>query len=408
MKRISLLNFSLTSKLITSLCAGALLTIATWFYLNSYYTLEIEDSLFEKEVVIKNKIFEVKPAKNKSFIFINTGNDLKLIDKPDDLGSAAVTDRFKLYQLLKFINISKYKPDFTLLNLEFIYPYQNTTDSIRLTHDLNCKTIDFPDKSIDDSLQNQISQSKRLMLCADYKDDKIQKPIYNCVYGISYFETYGKSVNKIRLSYPEITSYAMPCLLDQKLDRAIYSPGKFLTLCNGKLSFNYLWPDYYYTDEGIKAEKQNLYYPTINGALEDFKSEKTLNKLFDGKILIIGNLNIDMDSPAGKITGTVILIDTYLSLLNGKQFVPVLWILFLFLVFSLLSFISIFSALPELKFKLHFLFSEQLTEFLQKFISYIAFLFVLSMISVFIFDISISLIIPAFIFSGIAYLKKIN
>lgn len=396
-------------KWIISLLSGISLSIISWFYLNSNYTLEVEDSLFVKEVYLKNKLLHIKPSNDRPFVFINTGNDLKLIDNPEGLGSVVVADRYKLYQLIQLINKVKQHPKFILLNVQFAYAYQNSSDSIRKIPGASCKTSDFPDPNIDKLLQNEIEHSgKRLMMIATSENGELKKPIYSGPYGISHFETYGKSVNKVELDFPKLNSYSVSCLLNQKLDNGVYQNRKFFTTCNGRLCFNYIWPDYfYYLTDSLTTAKQNVYYPSITGALADFRTLKNIDWFFKGKVIIIGNFNVTMDTPAGKMPGTVAMIDTYLTLLNGKHLVSIYWLVFLFAVFSCLSFVAIFSEMPLLTFNFESAIAEKVNDFFKKYLSYLGALFVVSLLSVFLFNMSISLVFPAFIFSVIASIKKL-
>jgi hypothetical protein len=193
-------------------------------------------------------------------------------------------------------------------------------------------------------------------------------------------------------------------MLFEKIDHATFKGNAFFTFCNEHLCFNYLWPGYYYNQENIKKEAQ-VY--NIGSILLDLQNHpERINNYLKGKIICIGNFTDDLhETPNGTIPGTIILSDIYLSLLNGEHFVPYLWILLLIISFSTLSYISFYKKMPEIKLNLPF-FSAHLSGFIKQYFSYMGILLILSFLSVLLFGINVSLFFPAFIFSGIEYVKE--
>src|SRR5476651_1550155 len=111
------------TQIIVSILSGIIIFIITWFYINSYYTLGIEDDLLSKETLIRYKLMRSKPPKDKELVFISTGKDLNLVDDTAGYGNAAVSDRYKLLKLLQAINKMQAKPKYLLLDLQFYLPY---------------------------------------------------------------------------------------------------------------------------------------------------------------------------------------------------------------------------------------------------------------------------------------------
>ncbi len=377
-------------KIFISLFTGIIIFLITWVYLNQYYTLGLEDGLFKKITILKQKLLNIKPRKTKDFVFINTAKDLSLIEDTASYGNLPVSDRGKIVQLLRAINNAPSKPIFTLIDIQFYYPY---------SIDLN----------MDDSLQTEISRNKNIILSVLYKNGMIDTPLIKTNYGIADYVTYGSSINKFRLYYAGLKTPSIPCLLYEKVDHANFTGNKYATFCNGRLCFNYLWPTYYYDQDNIKTDAP-VY--NIGSILLSLKNDSNrINDFVKNKIICIGNFTDDIiQTPRGRIPGTIILGDIYLSLLNDKHFVPWLWILFLILSFSILSYIALFRKIPELRLKFGFLFSKHLANFITQYISYIGILMLLSIVSFFLFEINVSLFLPAFIFSGIEYIaqKKYN
>jgi hypothetical protein len=388
-----------------ALATGIVVFIITWFYINSYLTLSVEDDLLSRETFFIHNLLKNKPAKNKKFVFISTGKDLNLIDDTAGYGNISVSDRYKLYKLLRAINNAQARPEYILLDLQFYYPYNySVDDSVQALVKKSNLPFFFPDKSVDDSLAAEIKRNNNIAISVLLNNNQIQTPMYKSNYGIADYKTYGSFLNKFRIWYHDLNAPSMPGLLHQKIDGASYSGNRFATFCNHRLCFNYIWPDYYYDENDVKADSAYQEYH-IGSLLPLLNDPKTVKALFKDKVIFIGNFEDDVhDTPAGKIPGTIVLADIYLSLLNGKHLVPWLWVSFMVTVFSMLSYMAIYNQLPDVKFNFGFAFADQVSGFLKEYVSYIGILLLASVLSVFLFGITISLFLPAFIFSAIDFL----
>lgn len=393
-------------QVIISMLSGIAVFLLSWVYLNSYYTLEVEDNLYRNEALIIHKLFKQNPKINKQFVFISTGKDLSLVDDTASSGNLVVSNRYKLLKLLQAVNAGKVKPKFILLDLQFYYPFNlSVDDSIKTSIKKDHLQAYFADKAIDDSLQAEINKDKNLAISVLYADNKIQTPIYKANYGIADYKTYGGQLNKFRLNYPELHASSIPCLMTEQMDGTKYTGGEYDTFCNGHLCFNYIWPGYYYDQQTVKSDTSYQLYHI--GSMVDLPNyAQVIERIVKDKVVFIGNFEDDVhDTPAGKIPGTIVLADIYLSLLNGNHYVPYLWIVFMILVFSILSYTSVYNKLPKMEFDFGVAFNFIYT-FFSEYFSYLGILLLLSLISVLVFNINISLFLPAFIFSAIDFFHK--
>lgn len=392
--------------LLIALASGLGVFVVTWFYINSYYTLSVEDDLLSRETFFIHRLLKRKPQRNKKFVFISTGKDLNLIDDTAGYGNIAVTDRYKLFKLLQAINKANARPEYILLDLQFYYPYTySVDDSVQTLVKQSNVPFFFPNKSVDDSLSEEIKRNSRIAISVLLDNDTIQRPMYLANYGIADYKTYGSFLNKFLISYHNLNSISMPGLLHQKMDAANYTGNRLISFCNNQPCFNYIWPEYYYDESDVKADSTYQEYH-IGSLLPLLNDAATVRSLFKGKVIFVGNFEDDVhDTPAGKIPGTIVLADIYLSLLNGKHLVSWWWVLFMVIMFTILSYMAIYNQLPDVRLKVgNFAFAGQITGFLKEYVSYIGILMLISFISVFLFDITISLFLPAFIFSAIDFL----
>jgi len=393
-------------QIIISVCSGTAIFLITWFYINSYYTLSIEDSLYNNEAIIKHHLLKVHPEKNKQFLFISTGKDMSMVDDTGGTGTVTVSDRYKLFKLLQAINRAGAKPAFILLDLQFYFPYNFTLpDSIRATVKRDKLDKYFAEKSIDDSLQAEIKKDKYIIISVLLNNGKIDTPIYKGNYGIADYVTYGSTINKFRITYNGSKINSVPAMLNKQLDGAVYSGGPYATFCDNRLCFNYIWPGYYYDGENVKSDSTYQYYH-IGSLMNFLDNTAVMGTIVKNKVIFIGNFEDDVhDTPAGKIPGTIVLADIYLSLLNGKHYVPYLWIVFLIVSFSALSYAAIYDKLPKIELKSGIM-TSLIYSFFSDYFSYLGILLILSLASVILFNINVSLFLPAFIFSAIDFFSQ--
>jgi hypothetical protein len=376
-----------------SFLSGAVILIATWVYQNYDFTFSVEDGFISKLSNWKYKFFSANPQHKAEFVFINTGKDLALVDDTAGSGNIAVSDREKLYQFLHFIDSPATKPAFTVIDLQFYYRYS-----------INPR--------IDTLMQNELNKSSNLIVAIlpDKKNDTVyRRPLYDAKYGYSEYSTYGSGINKFRIVNHK-SIHSIPVLIDETVNGTVYKDHYFYATSNGRLCMSGIWPSYYLNDASLEAGKylpDAQYYP-LGDVLTGIKARpRDYAKIFGGKIIIIGNFELDTHStPIGTMPGSVIVADIYLSLLNNHHIVSYWFLFILLIVFSALSYLAWFSKVPEVKLRLNFIFSPHLVNFIKTYISYFGSMFFLSIIAIFFFNIQVALFLPSFIFSIIEYFRQ--
>jgi len=380
-------------KILLSLLSGFVVLIITWVYQNHDFTFSAEDGFISKLSLWKYKFFSAKPQHNAGFVFVNTGKDLALVDDTAGSGNIAVSDREKLYQLLHFVDSINKKPAFTLIDLQFYYRYS-----------INPR--------FDTLMQNEMDKSSNLLIAIlpDEKKEGVYKtPLYKAKYGYSEYGSYGSGINKFRM-FNQSSIHSIPVIMDETLNGTVYKDYGLFATSGGHLCMSAIWPSYYLNDQDLKDNKYLPYaqYYTLGDLLTGIgASPDEYGKMFDNKILIIGNFELDTHStPIGTLPGSVVVADIYLSLLNHHHIVSYWFLILSWLVFSGLSYMAWFSKVPELNLRFNFIFSPHLVNFIKSYISYFGCMFFLSIIALFIFNIQIALFLPSFIFSIIEYFSQ--
>ena len=381
----------MAKKIILSFISGLAILVITWIYQNYDFSLSVEDGFFKKMLKIKRSMFSTKPRNVASFVFINTGKDLALTEDSAEYGNVTISDRGKIYQFLQKLNRIPKQPIYTVLDIQFYY--QNSSNP-----------------AIDSLLEIEIQKNKRLLIPVvkdengNYKD-----PLFLSNYAYSDYQTFGSGFNKFRvLNHSAMKS--IPLILHEKVNGAVYKDNLFYATCNGSLCLSAIWPHYYLTEQDVRGNKQTelSQFYNLGEILLDMEANPGFyDSFFKNKILIVGNFEGDTHStPFGKMAGSVILADIYLSLLNNHHIVNLWYLVFLLAVLSGLSYMAWFSRMPQVKINLKFIFSDYLQKYLKSFISYFGFMFLLSLMTLFVFDIQAALFLPSLIFSGIEYISQ--
>jgi hypothetical protein len=369
----------------------------------------LEDTFFKKVFFIKDKVYSPASKSEGDFVFVNTGKDLALIEDTAEYGNVAVSDRRKIYQLLHFINSTKGKPKFCVVDIQFYYPFT-------------------ADPEVDILMQEELRNNAGIVIpVVKNSNGNYWKPLYDAQYGYSDYRTFGSAFNKFRIMNEE-SIRSIPILLDEKVNQVRYSDHFFYPTFNDTLCLSAIWPSYYIKDDDIvkstsvtdmeairtvnaiqpRVKGVSLAYYNIGELLYDIEAspERYANAFVD-KILIIGNFGDDVHTtPVGKMTGPVLLANVYLSLANRQQIVSKWLVVLLLAALSGLSYVALFDKIPEIKFSFKFIFSSYLTNFIKAYISYFGAMFILSVIALVLFNVQVALFLPSLILSGIEYVKN--
>ena len=377
-------------KILLSASIGLLILLATWFYQRSYFSFNVEDGFFKKFAYWKYSVFGADPRVKADFLFVNTGKDLSLVEDTTEYGNVAISNREKIYELLKAINEHRNIVRYTVLDIQFYFPY-----SINYT--------------IDSLLQQEINKNDHILIpIVKSPSGNYLKPLFTSQYAFSGYTTYGMGFNKFQI-WDHSDVHSIPVILHEKLNNAVYKDRFINTTCNGQLCFTAIWPSFYLTDKEVKENISSLTQSYNLGELLILleASPKDFEKVFKNRIIIIGNFADDNHfTPVGVMSGSVLLANIYLSLLNNEHLVSYLFLFILWVSFSILTYMAWYNKMPEFKFRFNFIFSPDLIKFISGYISYFGSMFFLSLIALFFFNMHVALFLPSFIFAGIEYFRQ--
>ena len=396
-------------KILVSLGCGILILFINWLYQNYDFSLSAEDAFLKKIFLLKDKIHASTSHCDADILFINTGKDLALVDDSLDYGNVAVSNREKIYKLVHYIDTTAKKPRFTVLDIQFYYPY-----SVNPT--------------IDSLMAVELNHNNKILIpvMSDHQGG-YKKPLYGSSFAYAEYRTYGPLFNKFRILNQSKT-LSIPVFTHQALNHVSYKDHFFYATMNGRLCLSSIWPSYYIKNSDVITEtsqlsdtvriKSQINHTTgqpkiktgffnIGEMLLDMEANPaSYTDFFNDRLIIIGNFEEDIHAtPVGKMFGSVLLANIYLSLLNGQHLVSLWFFLTLLIVFSLLSYLALFGKMPEIKFNFRFLFSSYLVKFIRSYVSYFGCLFLLSILVIFIFNVQVGLFLPSLMFTGVEYVR---
>jgi hypothetical protein len=396
-------------KIALSVCCALLVLLITWIYQNYDFSMSVEDAFLKKVLLWKDKIYSAPSQVSADLLFINTGKDLALVDDSVDYGNVVVSDREKIYQLVHYIN-RVVPPAFTTIDLQFYYPYSihPQTDSL---------------------LAHELQNNERILIpLVKDKNNNYKKPLYDARYGYSDYRTFGPAFNKFRV-LNQGTAHSVPIAMNEVINHVVYRDHFFYATANNRLCLSSIWPSYYLKNDDVIAipgqvvmkshitfdspkskEKKNIkiQYYNLGELLLDIEGDSVhYRDFFKDKLVFIGNFNDDVHiTPVGKMSGPVLLANIYLSLLNEQHIVNTWFFIFLWVVFSAISYVSLYKKIPELKLNFKFLFSSYFVKFIRGYVSYFGCMFLLSIIVLLVFNVQVALFLPSLLFTGIEYIRQ--
>lgn len=286
------------TKVAISVLHGLLLLFALWYVngVSSYFSIG-DEALLKKIFIIEDLLLPRKFRPPHDFVFVNVSRDLSLIENPEEYGNISITDRSKLSAFFRLLADNANRHQFVLCDVFFEYP--SADDSLLAVQAGRCKNLLFP---------------------FHYKDNELLQPCISVPVALADFQTYEGEFSKFRLIYHDSVQ-TIPWVLYKKFARTPPAAG---------IALNTMAPRYYIRP----SQFQSHIYPCFNlGELLSMSADRSFyHDYIQNKFIVIGDFESQIDeheTPAGNMYGPLILLNTYLSLLNGRFIMS--WGLILFL-----------------------------------------------------------------------------
>ncbi|WP_316738391.1 CHASE2 domain-containing protein [Pedobacter aquatilis] len=300
-----------------SLLHSFLLLILTALWMNSPNIYDNEASIIKWSSFVKNLFFKTgKKISPDEFIFLDLSHEKTVI--PDEHGTSVITDRKKLAELFQIIKPQQHQVKYILCDVE------------------------LRDKSPDDELlQKSVYGIDNLIFAKSYnEDEQVEEPGFKVNQGITDYKMSDGQFIKLNLFQKDSIS-TLPVLMYSYLTKNSIRTVKPFHIQDGTLCFNYLITDYKIRPYELFKTKT---YPLMRlSDLLSLRNNGIINSILKGRIIVMGDFENDVhETVFGSAPGSLILLNVYLSMLDGKHLVDYWWVAYLILVYTIFSRIMLF------------------------------------------------------------------
>lgn len=292
------------------------------------YTFGDEAFLIKWTALIKKEVLNIdpKPAPDE-VLFINTALSKLEIDVFDDPLSLTprkvkITNREKLAELLDLI--SQFNDNIKLIVVDLIFDYHTSSDSI---------------------LQSQFNELGNKILAAKHiaENDSVIQPVLSVP---SALATY-RSAAGMYFKYPVVYKQekTLPTVIYEKLSGKIiekkkmfYRDADMFSLKSPITDFKVRMNDFQLGDD-LEDSNYAIHHLETLTQLGRLMEPEDLRKMFEGKIIMIGDFENDVHKTAfGMMPGLLIVFNAYLTLANHDNVITFSWLLLMILGFSWISY----------------------------------------------------------------------
>jgi hypothetical protein len=243
----------------------------------------------------------------------------------DDYGADnVITDREKLAAFFQLLN-NHNKHRFLLADLLFDLPADN-----------------------DSLLEKVLPRLQKVIFPRHQGDSGFLPSVFQVPSAIADYNTSNKKFSKFRLMYDDSLK-TLPVAIHEALDGVTYQVKRGSVYCNGKYNMKSIPPRYFIRPFQLQTTKQ---YPYFNlGDLLLLANDPTFyDQFLDDRFIVLGNFDTDVHvTPIGKMPGVLILLNTYLSLLDGRAHPSIGWFVTIFVIFFIINLYVFFGKKPEPK-----------------------------------------------------------
>ncbi len=361
---------------------NAFLMLIFAFYLISLPYVHGDDMLIiEYGAKIKNILLglERKPPKD-SFIFINVAYDRQLSDKLDTngfvIGKEAIVHRKKLAQFFEIIGKKPQNQKFILCDIHF-------ADSS------SANLCEGDSLSYDFRLAKALEKLPNIILSYHLDDEgKAEYPIFrNVPRGLSDYATPDNIFLKFKLVLQDSLK-TTPLLMYEYLHKKKLEKGYFFDKINGDYILNTFIVDFHIRNYDLFLAKETYKVDNLENILSGAMSENDILEYVKNRIIIIGDFTLydTHQTIYGDTAGSLILLNTYLALVNKDNKISFWLVAFLYVGFFLAS----VQAFKTEKQK-----NNSKQNLLRKWLSYLDYVLILILTSIFtffIFEVGVSIL----------------
>lgn len=346
--------------------------VLTFLLLNWHFVHWDEGEILQFGPILKKYVFGIEQKPDQAdYMFINVSYDNQLVDLTDEwgfpIGNVTITDRQKLTGFLS--NIAK------------------TNNHKGLMCDIR---FDLP-SSYDSSLQASFDKLENYLVSNHLTDGKEDSTVISVRTAISDYSLSGGAFFKFSY-FLEKEIKTTPLVFAEMVDKKTYhKDGPFFT--DGESRFlNTFIVDFLIRPFDLFESEKNYFYDNLGNLL--YLDSTALAEITKDKIIVIGDFELlDIhETVLGEMPGPLILINAYLNLKREENRLTLLYVLFLFTSFFMISLYLIIPDDTLEKEIRRWIPQKGLANFITNFLGYFIMLLIILSISYFFFGILLNLL----------------
>lgn len=312
------------------------------------------------------------------FALINTSYDLQLIDRFDEfgfpVGNQVITDREKLTTLFNILNAGEVKPKYIFCDIHFVDPTES-----------------------DSALLAELQKMDNIILSAHLNEnDELEAPLFEGInYGLSDYVigSVFDGVYKYQLIYEDSLELTPLNVLKELSGKEVVQKGPLVKIGN-RWTLNNFIMNYRLLQKDIE-DLEAGFNPVSLGELL-YLEDQDIQEFVGGKMVFIGDFfENDMHETLFEISaGPLILLNAYLSIVEGDTVINIGFFTIMLLVYLFLSYM-VFVDGDYIEKQINKIGSVAFAKYIIGFASYLIILAVLSIITFFLFNIHINIFFVA-------------
>jgi len=300
------------------------LLLMGYFWLGSSYTFEDEALLIKWTTLVKHELMGIGPRPSPDkVLFVNTAlSKVPIYTSADALSlkpaMELITDRQKLAQFM-----------------DLLIPFQENIELI-----VTDVVFDMP-ASGDSILKDKLSRLDDKVLTVSYmaENESIVTPLFQVPYALSTYRSSAEMYFKYPVAYKG--EKTVPTVMYEKSTGSeIVKKGPFFwnqgnlilkaPITNFRLTLND-----FRLGNALNETNYSVHHLETLVNMGQFMERKDLEKMFSGKMILIGDFSTDIhETVTGPMPGVLVLYNAYLTLLYGDNILNFGWILLMIAGFT--------------------------------------------------------------------------
>ncbi|MES2828459.1 MAG: hypothetical protein V4687_09900 [Bacteroidota bacterium] len=280
----------------------------TAWWMNTGFTYGDEQLIIKWSSIVKRVVFQIdEDPPKKDYLFINLAYEKALIPREDGLGNEVITDRDKLAQFFQIVKRHQKEIKFTFCDV--FLKGKSASDSSLQYAVTGIPNILFPTHLDDNNYLDQLDIHVPAAI-ADYRMVSS---------GFMKFKLFQSD------SLPTVPVYLYEKLQGKKVNAPL----------------NSMIIDYQIRAHEVFEQGE---YPVVTlSELLLLPEEILVNEFLKGRFIVMGDFNTDVhETVFGSTPGTLILLNIYLSLVDGQHKISIWWVLYLLIGYSIFSRLMLF------------------------------------------------------------------